>query len=93
MKAGGLPYSGQYDFVSTEQTWPLTHMVAPKEDALACAQCHSRNGRLKGIQGVYLPSRDGNRLLDLFGWTLALLTLIGVLIHGGIRILTSKKEG
>ncbi|MDO9054527.1 MAG: tetrathionate reductase family octaheme c-type cytochrome [Gallionella sp.] len=93
MKAANLPYSGKYDFVSTELTWPITHMVAPKEDALSCTQCHSKNGRLKDIQGVYMPSRDGNRLLDMAGWALALLTLIGVLIHGGIRILTSKKAG
>jgi octaheme c-type cytochrome (tetrathionate reductase family) len=93
MKAAGLPYSGEYGFVSTELTWPITHMVAPKEDALTCAQCHSRNGRLKGIQGVYMPSRDGNRLLDWAGWALALLALIGVLIHGGLRILTRKKQG
>ncbi len=93
MKAANLPYSGKYDFVSTELTWPITHMVAPKEDALSCAQCHSKNGRLKDIQGIYMPSRDGNKLLDMAGWALALLTLVGVLIHGGIRILTSKKEG
>lgn len=93
MKAAGLPYSGQYGFVDTELTWPITHMVAPKDDALTCAQCHSKEGRLKGIQGVYLPSRDGSKLLDTLGWTLALLMLIGVLVHGGIRILTSKKEG
>ncbi|MBI5007339.1 MAG: tetrathionate reductase family octaheme c-type cytochrome [Nitrosomonadales bacterium] len=93
MKAGGLPYSGEYGFVETEQTWPITHMVAPKDDALRCEQCHSKNGRLKDIQGVYLPSRDGNKVLDTLGWTLALLTLIGVLVHGGIRILTAKKEG
>lgn len=92
MKAAGLKYSGEYGFVNTEMTWPITHMVAPKEDALSCAQCHSKNGRLKGIEGVYMPSRDGNRLLDLAGWTLVLWSLIGVLIHGGIRIYTSKKK-
>jgi hypothetical protein len=92
MKAAGLPYSGQYAFVSTELTWPITHMVAPKEGALTCVQCHSINGRMKDIQGVYMPTRDGNRLIDMAGWTLALLTLIGVLIHGGIRIFTSKKK-
>jgi len=93
MKAAGLPYSGQYDFVDTELTWPITHMVAPKEDALTCVQCHSKNGRLKGVPGIYMPSRDGNQWLDMIGWTVALLTLLGVLAHGAIRILTSKKEG
>ena len=92
MKAAGLKYSGEYGFVNTEMTWPITHMVAPEEDALSCAQCHSKNGRLKGIEGVYMPSRDSNRLLDMAGWTLVLLSLIGVLIHGGLRIYTSKKK-
>lgn len=93
MKAAGLPYSGKFDFVETELTWPITHMVAPKEDALTCAQCHSKNGRLKDVSGIYMPSRDGSGWLDMLGWTLALLTLIGVLVHGGVRILTAKKEG
>ena len=92
MKAAGLKYSGEYGFVNTEMTWPITHMVAPEEDALSCAQCHSKNGRLKGIEGVYMPSRDRNRLLDFAGWTLVLWSLIAVLIHGGIRIYTSKKK-
>jgi octaheme c-type cytochrome (tetrathionate reductase family) len=93
MKAGGLPYSGQFGFVSTEMTWPITHMVAPRGDALKCAQCHSRNGRLKDVPGVYMPARDGSRWLDAVGWTLALLTLLGVLIHGGIRIVAAKRKG
>ncbi|MBA4383025.1 MAG: cytochrome C, partial [Sideroxydans sp.] len=65
----------------------------PKEDALSCAQCHNKNGRLKDIQGVYMPARDGKHWLDVIGWSLALLTLIGVLVHGAIRIYSSKKEG
>ncbi|MBS4098323.1 MAG: tetrathionate reductase family octaheme c-type cytochrome [Sulfuricella sp.] len=94
MKASGLPYSGQYGFVSTEQAWPITHMVAPKADALSCAQCHSKDGRLKDIKGIYMPSRgDQNKLLDLGGWVLALLTLLGVLAHGAGRIYMSKRKG
>ncbi|MDP1635017.1 MAG: tetrathionate reductase family octaheme c-type cytochrome [Gallionellaceae bacterium] len=93
MKAAKLPYSGEYGFVDTEMTWPITHMVAPKHDALSCAQCHSKNGRLDGIEGVYLPSRDSSKWLDMIGWTLVLLSLIGVLIHGGLRIYTGKKKG
>lgn len=40
MQAAGLPYSGQYEFVETVMYWGLTHEVVPKENALACAQCH-----------------------------------------------------
>ncbi|MGD2129382.1 MAG: tetrathionate reductase family octaheme c-type cytochrome [Lysobacterales bacterium] len=42
----GLPYSGNYGFAHTEMFWPLTHMVAPKEEALRCPDCHSEDGRL-----------------------------------------------
>jgi octaheme c-type cytochrome (tetrathionate reductase family) len=91
MKAGGLPYSGEFGFVSTEHTWPITHMVAPKGDALSCAQCHSKNGRLKDVEGVYIPARDGSKVLDILGWTLALLALMGVFVHGGIRIIAAKR--
>ncbi len=53
-----LPYSGELGFVSTVSHWPITHMVAPKSEALACADCHAKQGRLAGIGGVYMPGRD-----------------------------------
>ena len=37
MAAAGYDYSGEYDFVDTHMYWPITHMVAPAEDAVACA--------------------------------------------------------
>ncbi|MDH5631630.1 MAG: tetrathionate reductase family octaheme c-type cytochrome [Gammaproteobacteria bacterium] len=91
MAATGIPFSGKYDFVETESVWPITHMVAPKDDALTCAQCHKKNGRLEAVTGIYIPGRDSNAVIDFIGWSLALLTLIGVLIHGGIRIIMSRK--
>jgi len=45
-EATGLPYSGQFGFAPTEMYWTLTHMVAPKEQALQCASCHGENGRM-----------------------------------------------
>jgi len=45
-KFAGLEYSGEYGFTETEMYWPLTHMVAPKTDALQCKQCHSAEGRM-----------------------------------------------
>jgi octaheme c-type cytochrome (tetrathionate reductase family) len=92
MEKAGLPYSGQYGFAQTEMLWPITHMVAPKDDALKCEQCHAQEGRLAGIEGIYLPGRDRLPLLDLAGWLLASLTLLGVLVHGGLRIYTSRKH-
>ncbi len=89
--AAGQPFSGKFDFVSTEMSWPITHMVAPKTDALTCTQCHSKSGRLQGIEGIYMPGRDANSWLNLIGWLAALGTLVGVLIHGGLRVYIARK--
>ena len=91
MQAVDDKFSGEYGFVSTEMTWPITHMVAPKEDALKCTQCHSPYGRLQKVSGLYMPGRDANKVLNVLGWTAALLALIGVLIHGALRIRAARK--
>lgn len=44
--AAGLPFSGEYDFASTDMYWTQTHMVVPAENALSCTDCHGENGRL-----------------------------------------------
>ncbi|BCG47153.1 Octaheme tetrathionate reductase [Citrifermentans bremense] len=46
MKAAGQPYSGKYGWVDTTMVWSLNHMVAPKEQALRCIDCHEK-GRIK----------------------------------------------
>ena len=92
MKTSGTPYSGQYGFVKTQMDWPITHMVAPKEKALGCVECHARNGRLAGLEGIYLPGASANPLLDRVGWGLALLALLGMLGHGAVRVLTRGKN-
>ncbi len=46
MKAGDLPVSGEYGFVETSMVWKVTHMVAPKQMALTCNDCHGAKGRL-----------------------------------------------
>lgn len=91
MKAAGVEYSGEMGFVETEMSWPITHMVSPKEDALECDQCHKENGRLQDIDGVYMPGLNNTPILDLLGYAAALLALIGVLIHGGIRYVMHKR--
>ncbi len=92
MDFAGRDFSGEVDFIRTEMSWPITHMVAPAEKALSCVECHTENGRLANIQGIYIPSTGANVLLDKAGWTIALLTLIGVVGHGAIRIFTSMKR-
>ncbi len=93
MQAAGGTFSGKFGFVATEMSWPITHMVAPKTDALTCQQCHGENGRLDKVPGLYMPGRDANPWLDKIGWGIVLLTLLGVVAHGGLRIVMSGKQG
>jgi octaheme c-type cytochrome (tetrathionate reductase family) len=83
------PFSGAIDFISTESVWPITHMVAPKEKALGCVDCHASNARLEQISGVYIPgrSRDHAPWLESAGWLLAGLALLGVLVHALGRVI------
>jgi octaheme c-type cytochrome (tetrathionate reductase family) len=63
MKAAGQPYSGKYGFIETSMVWAVNHMVAPKEKALKCNDCHSEKGRLDwkalGYKGD--PKNPANR--------------------------------
>lgn len=92
MQSAGLPFSGQVGFVTTEMFWPVTHMVAPKEKSVRCTECHSRDGRLEGVPGLYIPGRDRNALVDTLGWALAGLALVGSLGHGLLRIVARRRE-
>ena len=59
----GLEYSGNYDFVSTEMYWPLSHMIQPAQKALQCIDCHAEGGlldwRALGYEGD--PAVRGDR--------------------------------
>ena len=90
MKDSGAPFSGKVDFIKTDMSWPITHMVAPKENAVGCNECHTRGGRLDKIEGIYIPGRDSNQLVNLIGWVAAGGTLAGVLLHGLVRIVRRK---
>lgn len=90
MKAIGADYSGEHGFVDTYMYWPITHMVAPKEEALECADCHQKKGRLAGIKGVYMPGQNNNFWVDRLGILAVLLTLFGVLGHGLIRKILNR---
>ena len=92
MKAAGAKYSGEYGFVETAMHWPLAHMVAPKDQALACDECHSKDGRLAELTDFYMPGRDNSRWLDLIGWLAVAGTLGGVIVHGLIRIFFARKR-
>ena len=91
MKSIDLPYSGSYGFAKTEMSWPINHMVAPMEQALQCADCHNKNGRLTSLTDFYLIGRDKNASLDWLGILLILISAVGVIIHASIRIMKNKK--
>ena len=93
MKQVGLPYSGQYGFARTEMTWPINHMVSPKNQTVACGECHTReHGRLAGLGGFYMPGRDYNPWVEYFGGGLLMLTLAGVMLHGGARLAAGRRQ-
>ena len=85
-------YSGNFEWAKTRMYWPITHMVAPVEQAVSCDECHSKGGRMEGIEGVYIPGRDSFGIIDWLGYGLILLTIIGVAIHTVMRMATSKNR-
>ena len=64
----GPAYSGKFDFAATEMYWPLSHMVATKDKALQCVDCHGEGGRMNwtalGYDGD--PAFRGSRAPMLF---------------------------
>lgn len=86
-----LPYSGQYTFAKTEMYWPVNHMVSPKEKSLQCTDCHSReNSRVAGLKDFYMPGRDYNAAIEIFGTSMIVLSLLGVGVHATMRIISKK---
>ena len=53
-----MPFSGEVAFVETYSMWPITHMVAPKEQALKCGDCHSPKGRLANVEGISISGHN-----------------------------------
>ena len=91
MNEFNLPYSGKYDFVQTYSYWPITHMVTPKKDALACGECHAKEGRLEELKGFYMPGRDNFKWLDIIGYLLILGALAIVVLHTILRMVMCAK--
>lgn len=89
----GIPYCGQFDFVQTTYVFPTTHMVAPKQNVVACTECHTRNnGRLAQLAGFYTPGRDRLGMLDLLGWLVVAGSLVGVCLHGLGRVFANGRR-
>ena len=91
MNAVDMPYSGEYDFIETVSHWPLAHMVSPADQALSCEQCHvNEGGVLDNLTGFYLPGRDRNKLIEIFGVLFIILSIVGVAVHSTMRIINRK---
>ena len=67
--------------------WPLNHMVAPKEKAVSCEECHAREGGRLAVGEAASTCRAGTaaRCWTASGTLLVLGTLAGVVVHGGAR--------
>lgn len=88
-----LDYSGDYGFAPTSYVFPITHMVAPKENVVGCSECHVKNtGRLASLGGFYMPGRDREDVVNFFGWAVVIGSVLGVGLHGFGRFL-SRKNG
>jgi hypothetical protein len=87
-----LPFSGEYDFVKTEYVFQTTHMVAPKEQSLSCAECHSSNGRLANLTGFYMPGRDSNKAPNFIGWACVIAAVLGAFGHGTGRYVSRRRR-
>ncbi len=91
-EAVDIPFSGEFDFVDTTYVFPITHMVAPKENVVACTECHiNQDSRLAGLGGFYMPGRDSVKWLDIMGWMAVLGAFAGVVLHGFGRVFTNGK--
>lgn len=93
MQASGQDYSGEFGFVDTHMYWPITHMVAPASEALECAACHARDGRMDEITGIYMPGRNPFSYAGMLGMGMVLVTLLGVIGHGLLRRFVKGKSG
>ncbi len=93
MKVVNLPFSGNISFINTIMYWPVNHMVSIKENSVKCVECHTNNGsRLAGLNDFYMPARDRNNIVEAAGYALLALSFVGVLSHGIVRIVSSRKN-
>lgn len=94
MSYAGLPWSGKIDFIESRMYWPITHMVAPKDKAVPCGDCHTADpaGRLASLAGFYLPGRDRLVWLDWLGYLALGGALAGVVVHGALRFVLRRKD-
>lgn len=71
----GRDFLGPVGFVSTEMFWVQSHMVAPKEMALTCTECHTPGSRLNFAALGYAPERAA-RLQTLAGFAISQVRML-----------------
>jgi hypothetical protein len=61
---------------------------------MVCIDCHTNTpeGRMNGIEGVYIPGQSHSSDLDIAGLGLVVLTAFGVFIHTLIGFFSKKKK-
>ncbi|WED20677.1 tetrathionate reductase family octaheme c-type cytochrome [Vibrio sp. JC009] len=91
-KLNDLEFSGNYDFIETNGYWPIKHMVAPADQAVACESCHSKESRLNGLNDFYLVGRDSYSIVEIIGALAIFGGLAGVILHSLIRIMTIRRR-
>ena len=47
---------------------------------------------MKDIEGIFIPGRDARVKMDMVGWGIALLTLVGVIIHAIGRVISHLRR-
>ena len=80
-------FSGKYDFANVSMYFPSTHMVAPKEQALQCNDCHRQGGRLDKLEGFFVSGRDTFPTIHRIGFGMVGFVLMGVFLHGLGRLI------
>ncbi len=92
MRYSEQPYSGKYGWIQTELTIPIAHMVAPEGKSVGCDECHAPNGRLAGIEGVYLPGRDSSRMVEILGLIAIAGAALAAVGHGALRVVSQRSR-
>jgi octaheme c-type cytochrome (tetrathionate reductase family) len=93
MRDANLPFSGKVSFIETVMYWPINHMVSPKENAVKCSECHTRNNsRLAGLTDFYMPGRDYSKPVEVLGLLLIVASFAVVFVHGALRVINSFKD-
>ncbi len=89
MEATGREFSGELGWVDTEMFWIQNHMVAPKEQALTCADCHTPRGRLDFLALGY-PEERARELQTMLGFEVAFSVEPQA---GGVKLTWTGREG